>query len=67
MDALGPELVDTPNGALSVRRVGNGDPMVVIPGGPGFGCDYLIGPLTDPVAHGGDAGLEQRDSASYGA
>ena len=39
--------IETPNGAMAVRRVGSGPPMMVIPGGPGFGCNYLLRPLVE--------------------
>ena len=35
-------LVETPNGIHRVRTAGDGYPLVVIPGGPGFGATYLV-------------------------
>ncbi len=35
-------MVDTPNGTHRVRVAGEGPPLLVVPGGPGFGATYLI-------------------------
>jgi pimeloyl-ACP methyl ester carboxylesterase len=40
------ELIDTPNGPHRVRTSGDGFPLAVIPGGPGFGALYLIWSLS---------------------
>jgi proline iminopeptidase len=37
--------VDTPNGPHFVRRAGHGPPMMVVPGGPGLGAEYMIEPV----------------------
>ena len=39
--------IDTPNGPHRVRLSGDGPPLLVIPGGPGFGTTYLVNSLTE--------------------
>ncbi|MEA2001037.1 MAG: alpha/beta hydrolase [Actinomycetota bacterium] len=43
-------MVDTPNGPHMVRSVGSGSPMMVVPGGPGWGADYMIDSLSEALA-----------------
>lgn len=45
------ETVETPNGPHQVRVAGHGPPMMVVPGGPGFGAEYMIGPLVEQLGH----------------
>lgn len=45
MPAVINEMVDTPNGPHAVRLVGNGPPMMVVPGGIGFGAEYMVEPV----------------------
>lgn len=40
-------MVDTPNGAHRIRTTGSGFPLLVVPGGPGYGARYLIWSLGD--------------------
>ena len=42
-------MVETANGRHRVRTAGSGFPLLVIPGGPGFGARYLIWALGDPL------------------
>ena len=60
--------IDTPNGALAVRRTGSGPPMMVIPGGPGFGCDYLLRPIVELLSAEHDlVFVEQRGAGASAA
>jgi len=40
-------MVDTPNGTHRVRLAGEGRPLLVVPGGPGFGATYLVESVTE--------------------
>jgi len=41
--------INTPNGSHRVRIAGTGPPLLVIPGGPGFGATYLIESVTEAL------------------
>lgn len=43
-------MVDTPNGSHRIRTTGSGFPLLVVPGGPGYGARYLIWSLGDLLA-----------------
>jgi pimeloyl-ACP methyl ester carboxylesterase len=47
MTAVSTMMVETPNGVHRVRLTGEGSPLVVIPGGPGYGATYLIDSVTE--------------------
>jgi pimeloyl-ACP methyl ester carboxylesterase len=43
-------MVETPNGVHRLRLAGDGPPLIVIPGGPGFGATYLVDSVVEALA-----------------
>lgn len=43
-------MINTPNGRHRVRLAGEGHPLLVVPGGPGFGATYLVESVTELLA-----------------